>query len=253
MTSASCKFALLAALVLAGGCAEPCEPLHLDTRGVAPALDYRPLATVLGECVLPNGLADRERLPRWAEALDHQLAILAVTGPTATPELFPDRDHARAYWYNAHAAWSMKLLLAGGCPRLIKAPAMLDRPFPLDGRTMTLREVRDVLAAEDDFRIAAAVPGATTCDAPLPDEPIEADRFKQTAARRFDELLADDIRMYIDVRRRRVLIPPMLWRFRDRLIAEHNRRNQTTGATLITVLASITTGRVHRRMYTHPT
>jgi hypothetical protein len=248
MRSTSCKFVLAMMLTAAGGCAEPCGPIFVDTGGVEPAVDYRLLANVLAECVQPNGLADRDALPQWAETLDRQIAILAVTGPTATPQLLPTRQDVLAYWYNAHAAWSMKLLLARGCPRLIAARAMLDRAFPLDGRTMTLREIEHLLAAEGDFRVAAAVPGATTCHARLPVEPIPAEEFDRTAARRFEELLADELRLYIDVRRRQVLIPPVLWQFRERLIGEHNRLNGTTGATLITALSAMTTGRAHRRL-----
>jgi len=222
----------------------------VDTSGVFPAVNYAPLKEVLSSCVLGNGLADREELPRCAEALDRQLAILAVTGPTATPALFPSHDDVLAYWYNAHAAWSLKLLTARGCPRLIGAAAMLDRRFPLDGRTMTLRDIGAILAAEDDFRVAAAVPGATTNYARLPEAPIEAGSFRQTVERRFAELLDDDIRIYIDVRRMRVLFPPVLWQFRGRLTAEHNRKYRTEGATLVTALLGYTSGSAQRRMQT---
>ena len=255
MTNAGCKLALLALSALAaaplGGCADDsCPPIMVDTAGVAPAVNYAPLGEVLAACVLRNGLADREELPRHAEALDRQLAILAVTGPTATPALFPSHDDVLAYWYNAHAAWSLKLLTARGCPRLIGAAAMLDRKFPLDGRTMTLRNIGAILAAEADFRIAAAVPGATTNHARLPESPIEARGFQQSVQRRFAELLDDDIRVYIDVRRMRVLFPPVLWQFRGRLIFEYNRKHQTEGATLVTALLGYTSGPAQRRLQT---
>lgn len=253
MNSAASKFALLSVLALAGalacGCGEsPCPPIVLDTTGVALAVNYEPLAEVLADCVLRNGLADRERLPRYADALDRQLAILAVTGPTATPSLFPTRDDALAYWYNACAAWSMKLLLASKCPRLIGAKALRERQFPLDGRTMTLREIGRTLATEEDFRIAAAAPGVTTCCARLPRAPIEPDGFSETVELRFEEFLDDHLRVYIDVPRRRVLIPPVLWQFRDRLIGEYDRKYRTQGATLVTALLARTTGPAHRRL-----
>jgi len=239
------------AVAAAAGCAdESCPPILLDTAGVAPAVDYGPLGEVLAACVLGNGLANREELPRRAQALDRQLAILAVTGPTATPALFAGHDDALAYWYNAHAAWSLKLLSARGCPRLIGAAAMLDRKFPLDGRTMTLRDIGAILAAEDDFRIAACVPGATTNHARLPESPVEARGFRQSVQRRFADLLDDDIRIYIDVRRMRVLFPPVLWQFRARLTAEYNRKHQTEGATLVTALLGYTSGPAQRRMQT---
>ncbi len=253
MNPAARKFAFLSVLALAGtlacGCGEaPCPPIVLDTSGVVPAVNYEPLAEVLADCVLRNGLADRDQLPLHADTLDRQLAILAVTGPTATPSLFPRRSDVLAYWYNACAAWSMKLLLARRCPRLIGPKALLDRQFPLDGRTMTLREIGRVLADEEDFRIAAAVPGATTCCARLPKAPVEPDGFSETVQRRFAELLDDDIRVYIDVPRQRVLIPPLLWQFRDRLIGEYERKCRTQGATLITALLARTTGSANRRL-----
>jgi len=255
MNSAACKLALSALLALAvasvGGCADESRPpIMVDTAGVAPAIDYAPLGEVLGACVLGNGLADREELPRCEDSLDRQLAILALTGPTATPALFPTHDDVLAYWYNAHAAWSLKLLTVRGCPRLIGAAAMLNRKFPLDGRVMTLRGIGAVLAAEDDFRIAAAVPGATTNYARLPESPIEARGFQRSVQRRFAELLDDDIRVYIDVRRLRVLFPPVLWQFRARLTAEHNRKYHTEGATLVTALLGYTSGATQRRMQT---
>ena len=230
------------------GCSELCPPIEVNSVGIKPAADYRALADVLARCVRSNGLADREELPAMVESLDRQLAILAVTGPTATPDLLPTQRDVLAYWYNAHAAWSMKLLVARGCPRLIEAGDMLDRRFPLDGRMMTLREIERVLAAEEDFRFAAAVPGATTCHARLPEKPIRAEGFDQTVARRFAELLADEMRIYIDVRKRQVLIPPVLWRFREKLVEEYNRRHQTQGATLITALVAMSRGAAHRRL-----
>ena len=253
MNRAACKFALINLCALAfisagGGCAGTCSPIVLDASGVVPAVNYEPLAEVLADCVLSNGLADLEQLPRCEPALDRQLAILAVTGPTATPKLFPRRQDALAYWYNAHAAWSMKLLLARHCPRLIGAAAMLDRQFPLDGRTMTLGDIGRILASEDDFRIAAAVPGAATSFARLPKAPVKPDGFRETVERRFAEFLDDRMRVYIDVPRLRVLIPPVLWQFRDRLTGEYNRKYRTQGATLVTALLAWTTGSAHRHL-----
>jgi len=253
MSSAARKFALIAAGVLAavsaGGCGQkPCPPIVLDAGGVAPAVNYEPLAEVLADCVLDNGLADRERLPRFEKPLNRQLTILAVTGPTATPKLFPRRTDALAYWYNAHAAWSMKLLLARHCPRLIGAAAMLDRQFPLDARMMTLREIGGILADQEDFRIAAAVPGATTNFARLPKAPVEPDGFGEAVERRFAEFLDDRLRVYIDTRRFRVLIPPVLWQFRDRLTSQYNHKYRTRGATLVTALLACTKGSAHRRL-----
>ncbi len=105
-----------------------------------------------------------------------------------------------------------------------------------------------VRAGGGDFRRAAAVPGATPTFARLPKAPVEPDCFGEVVERRFAEFLDDHLRVYIDVTRHRVLIPPVLWQFRDRLTGQYDRKYRTQGATLVTALLACTTGSAHRRL-----
>ena len=247
-----CKFALACLPVIAAaGCAcpEPCKPITLDVHGVAPAVDYRPLARVLARGVKPNGLAKADFfLAGHVDALDAQLRLLAVTGPSATPELFPTAEAALAYWYNARAAWAIKLLVAEGCPREIRRARLCDRRFPLDGRVMTLRQIDAILAEDGDFRTAVSSPGVTTLRARLPGKPFAAEGIREEVAVRFSAFLDDAMRFAIDIRQERILVPPVLWQFRQRLVEAHNAAYGTRGATLRTALLAYVTGSPHRRL-----
>jgi len=249
MFGARFKFALLAGLAAAGGCRKPCPPITLETAGVEPIVRYNKLATVLAETVSGRGgRIDVDVLRRNVAALDAQVRTLAVTGPTATPKQFPTREHVLAYWYNARAAWSLKLLLACDCPSEVRRQEFEDRQFPLDGRVMTLRQLDAILAGENDFRVAVASPGITTHHASLPRKPFAPEGLRQQIAKRFAAFLDDETRFVIDVRKRRIVVPPVLWQFRDRLLAAHRQRYGVESATLTTTLLAYVTGSPHRRL-----
>jgi len=248
MFRAGCKFGLLLAAFAGGGCETAPAPISLDTRGVEPAVSYDGLARVLASAVDAKGLIDPDALKGAAAALEGQLKLLAVTGPTATAEEFPTPGHVLAYWYNARAAWSMRLLLGQGCPKEISRRVLEETPLPLDGREMTLGEVDAILAADADFRVAVAAPGVTMERARLPREPFAPGGIRQRIAERFSAFLDDESRFVIDVRRQRILVPPVLWQFRRRLIDAHRTRCGAEGATLATALLAYLRGSPHRRL-----
>lgn len=244
-----CKLALFCVPVLAAvGCQPQPPPVVLDTRGVQPAANYGHLAQVLAAAVKKNGLVDPDGLRHTAAALDAQLKLLAVTGPTATPGLFATQEDALAYWYNARAAWSMKLLLLEGCPRQLEPSRHQQRRFPLDGRAMSLAGIDEVLRRDGDFRTVVSAPGATIERARLPEKPFEPQAIRQRIAERFAELIDDDIRFVIDIRGQRIWVPAVLWQFREPLIRAHNARYATEGATLTTALLAYLSGSPHRRL-----
>ena len=99
---------------LLAGCDDANRSLiAMQADGVTPAVDYTDLATVLNKASAKDGTIDPDELKECTEALDRQLAIMTVTGPTVTPDLLPAREDRLAYWLNARAAWAMKLLSAG--------------------------------------------------------------------------------------------------------------------------------------------
>ena len=247
MIARICKLALLSAVV-ACGCTRMAEPVTLDTEGVTPAVDYSHLAVVLDKAVNSDGLLLPKLLERHSERLDAQLRLLAVTGPTATPTLFKTPSEELAYWYNARAAWAMKLAHLCNCPDEMERGELLDRSFPLDGRTMSLAAIDELLAARDDWRVLVASPDVTFSRSRLPAEPFTAADVEQRIAERISALVDDPQRFEIDIDHRRIRVPPMLWQYRQRLIAEHNRSYGTTGANFITALLPHVQGSAHRRL-----
>ena len=251
MFRAGCKFALLsAAAVAAAGCGSPAAPIELDTRGVTAAVDYEALGRVLAEVVDDEGRLDIDALTDTAETLEEQLKLLAVTGPTVTPQLLAGDEEKLAYWYNARAAWSLRLLLAADPPdvdRIAEADVNA-RPFPLDGRTMTLADLDDILAEDADFRAVAAAPGVTAVHARMPERPFTPGGLRRQIAVRLSDLIDDETRFVIDIRRQRILVPPVLWRFREKLIESHQRRYGVERATLATALLEYVEGSPHRRL-----
>lgn len=247
MFQAWVKLALLCLPALAGGCGGTPPPVVLDTAGVKPAVDYRPLGRVLAAVVDKNGLARPDDLKAHAAELTEQLKLLAVTGPTATPRLLPTAEDALAYWYNAHAAWSLELWLLSDCPKEISPAALLGRQFPLDGRTMTLGQIESLLAADEDFRTTVAVPGVTLQHAALPTQPIGPKDIRPRIAERFNDFLGDPTRFVIDVADQEVQVPGSLWQFQQRLRQAHDRRYHLTGSKLITALLPYLRGPAQRR------
>ena len=244
-----CKAALpwVAVLVLAG-CVEKVEPVRLDTTGVEPRVTYADLAGVLDRGVDGNGHLDMFFLKKLAGRLDAQLKLLAVTGPTATPELVAGPEERLAYWYNARAAWATKLAMLANCPKELSRERFEARPFPLDGRQMTLEDIDAILSKDDDWRVVVAAPCARMHRARMPKAPFTAADVRGRAARRFEQYIDEADRFVIDVQERRILVPAVLWQFRRRLIDEHNRTYATTGATLITALLPYVGGSPARRL-----
>lgn len=213
-----------AALVVGCPAADP-DPVVLDDGAVAPSADYADLAVVLSEAIGADGWIIPSQLDLYAERLDAQLLRLKVTGPTATPDLLGGADDRLAYWYNARAAWSLKLVHLLACPQKVCPAELPRRSFPLDGRMMTLADIDEHLLAEsDDWRVVVAAPGALLQRAAPPHRPFSADDVRARIDERIEAFIADEDRFVIDVDHRRIVVPPVIWRFRERIMDEYERR-----------------------------
>jgi len=240
----------LAGLAAAGlsGCQPASAPaVAISTAGVQPSADIRDLSSVLQKCVRKGKLVETA-LRKHAGGLDAQLARLAVTGPTATPTLFPTADSRLAYWYNARAAWSLKLALLADCPDTIRRAKLEDRPFPLDGREMTLAGIDAVLAGDPDWRAAVAAPSIRRNEPGLPEQAFEAAAVRAEVERRLQDYLGDTERFQIDLPRKQVVFPPALWAVREKLIQLYRQKLGGIGATPITALLPYARGRAERRL-----
>ncbi len=231
---------LLAGALALGGCAAKPEAVRLDLTGVKPAADVENLAAFLSAAVAEDGRIKPAEAKRLMGRLDAQLRLMAVAGPTATAQLYPDPPARWAYWYNARAAWSIKLAAMAGFPEQLPPEQMLARPFPLDGRMASLAEIDGTLLAETrrtgDFRLAACAPGVCVSFAPLPRTPYSGEDLPGRLEEDLDALVLAQRRLVVDVEKRQVRLPAMLWACRELVIREFQRTYGGSGVDLISAL-----------------
>lgn len=230
-----------------GGCGRV-EVIRPDTRGVTRAVDYRDLAAVLDCAVNAKGQVLVDSLKGVSGRLDSQLGRLAVVGPNSTPQLLATAEDRLAYYYNASAAWSLKLALLAGFPRKLSYAELRDRPFVLDGRTMTLGGIVDILMQDNDFRTAVVVPCVSLECGPLPRRPLAGGEVRRYIEENFDRYIGDPMRFAVDVENRRILFPAAIWRQRQRVTDQYNRQYHTEAATLTTALMPYVKGTASRRL-----
>jgi len=230
------------------GCQAPCEPVVLDTEGASPAVDFKELAELLHEAVTEEHLLDPEAAEARADALDGLLKRLAVTGPGVTPGLFVSSEQALAYWYNARAAWAIKLAELAGFPERMRREELCERAFPLDGREMTLERIDERILSSGGWRAVVAAPGVCLDRARLPREPFGAEDIRDRVEQRLNDFIDDQDRFVIDVENQEVDLPPVLCQFAPQLVERHHRRYETTGATVTTALLPFVRGSARRRL-----
>ncbi len=245
------KIGILLFALFVVGCGVDAGPVRLDPACVTTSAAAPDLSAVFAEAVDERGRLVPDALARVRDRLDEQLLKMARCGPTATPDLYPTDASRWAWWFNARAAWSMKLADSAGCPRRV-SPKARTRTFPIDGRIMSLKQIDSILLAEarrsGDFRLAACAPGAWVDYAPLPRKPFTEQDFSDRLDETFNRLVLDEKRFVIDVERRCVRIPPMLWDCRDMVLAGYRRRLGPCEVSLTTALRSYLERLAQRRL-----
>ncbi len=244
-------FVALGLILLAGcsGSSSPPPPIQLDTGGISPRVDYAGLDQALQDGVDDDGRLQAEGLTdEICDRLDEQLRLLAVTGPTVTPELFPSVEDRICYWYNVRSAWAIKLAITIEFDSRQWGPCCEGRKFPVDGRLLCLGDIDDILTRFPDWRVAVASPGVSMYRAPLPQSAFQAEGIRARIDRRLTRFLGDSDRFEIDPERRVVVFPPVMWDVRKRILGEHRRMYGTRQATLVTALLDDVGGIAHRRL-----
>ena len=203
-------------------------PVTLDATNVKPVVDYSKLSKVLDRAVSKDGQVDTFRMnEEYSQLLKDQLKLLAVTGPTATPELFSTPAQRLVYWYNVRTAWSIELgmmQVKADADKQVSAKDYtyreLSRKFPLDGRLMTLKDIDLVLDDNGDkgFYKVVAAPGILFDRAKLPRKPFDAKTIDKEICERVNAFVDSSVRFVIDFEAQQVLFPPVLWNYRGRII-----------------------------------
>jgi hypothetical protein len=238
-------FSTVVAFLLSGCAATDPPPVQLDIGALRPEVNYEGLQEVLDASVTDDGQLVPIGVGDTRDALESQLKLLAVTGPTATPELFADASDRLAYWYNARAAWAIYLGLLYDFEDV--DAAIMRRRFPLDGRGMTLARIDAELERFDDFRVVVAAPGVARQRARLPETVFVPEEVRRRVDERFNQFVADEERFVIDVARREIRVPPVLWQYRGRILESFKRRYGYEAPLRIALLWRVE-GRAYRRL-----
>ena len=279
MITTRLKVVFLAAAISLAGCrprkpAGEFQPITLDTTDVAGKVDYSGLAAVLKAGVGPGGKLLPKKLKALAKMLEGQLMLMAVAGPKTSADLFEGEHSKLNYWYNARAAWSLRLMLTFSRERLeaeseaskadegetrevprweitddgVSIEEFRNRSFPIDRRSMTLALMDSLIVEEFGFKAVVGAPGVSPARAAIPTKPFNADDAAKLIDERFNDFIDDESRFVIDAASRRILVPPVLWQFGERLIADHQRKYRVTGARLTTALLPHVRLSPHRRL-----
>lgn len=152
-----------------------------SAAAVAEDFEYSDWAMVLEERVDDRGFVDYAGLREDRVALDRFLEAIATSGPSATPQLFPERADQLAYLINAYNALVFDGVL-GLSPDADSVWGFTGTGYgffarmkvELDGRTTTLKKLEDddIREAFGDPRIHAALNCASAGCPRLPREPF---------------------------------------------------------------------------------
>lgn len=205
-------------------------------------------SAVLRECVHDHGV-DYLRLSKNPQRLHRFVALLAVTGPTTTPEQFAGPSEKIAYWINAHNACVLEAVMQRfpvstmhdlSLPRLRH-----EYRFVVDSAPQTLAEMeRHVLELSDgDVRIILALTWAARGGPRLLARPFDSDglsgQLDAASARTLDDLNI----LRVDHAHQQVLVWPAIIRRQVDFEAYWGKRQSRSSVTLLDVLAGMSSTR----------
>ncbi len=212
---------------------------HVDNASPIEWTDYAVLLYRVcdGDAIRLNALI------RSRPELDRMMDRLAGTGPTLTPELFPDQASRTAYYVNAHNLAAMAELLSivsiGRAVHRLPADFGEKLRHQIDGRSVSLRILADsaLNSSPSDWRVRMALFSARGDGPPLPLRPLLADMLDI----QLDEIIRAGLRSERMVRIdhgevKRLLLHDALFDLRGALIADYERRMRTNGASVLNVL-----------------
>ena len=243
------------------------NPITIKTKNATARVDYSGLDTILKAAVKPDGEILPEKLRDNAKMLEGQLLLMTLAGPKTRADLFKNEHAKLNYWYNARAAWSLRLMLTFSKERLETDKTKIsedtiwifnddgtpletfnNRSFPIDGRSMTLALLDELLIEQFGFKAAIGAPGISPLRAAIPPKSFDANDSAKLIDERFGRLIDDEKRFVIDTPTRRILVPSILWRFREQIQTEHREKYGALGANLTTALLPLVKLSPHRRL-----
>ena len=235
------------------GCERPAAWVDLYDRPATPqpvSMELTVPATDHPAAAIPNVLPRLfKRVVRndgtfWAPEFDEErkgmmqaAAVYAKTGPTASANLFANKEEQLAFWYNARQLWSMIAsmeLYRNGYNNASKLDAFR---FPLDGRTMTLIKIDEAIEKTGSIRYVIAAPSGSMHRAGMSRTPLKAETIEAFKHANLESFFRNHERFKIDVQSETIYYPPVLWKARKTLAKNYLRLfGGTTDISLLTTL-----------------
>lgn len=210
--------------------------------GDPPQLTWSDWGLILSQSVVQDRV-DYKKILADPTPLDRLFALLARVGPTCTPDLLPDRNSRLAYYINAYNAAVVRSVILMSRDGRVPRDAPLDLEyryrFVIDGRSRTPAELRQMAMdlAGDDWRVALALCDGRRGSPPLHPRPMIGDLLDgQLDFVTRMALYAPHVIQVSHGAEKRLLVWRGLYRMKDRMIADYERRMGTTHATLLNVL-----------------
>lgn len=223
-----------------GGVIEPAVTAQAEPT--PPSLTWSDWGLTLSRTVVQNRV-DYRRILADPAPLERFLAMIARIGPESTPQQFPARDFALAYYINCYNATIVRSVCAlakeGKVPA--QAPWGLESRFGfrVDGRVQTPADLRRraLDLAGDDWRVRFALCGGLRYGPPLHPRPFLGDLLdgQLDFATRMALYSPDVVATQVE-RTRKLLLWEGLFQIKDRLIADYETRHGTSNATILNVL-----------------
>lgn len=146
--------------------------------------------------------------PKDVEALDRLVQSLATTGPDKTPELYPNKQHALAYYLSAYNLLVWKNVIDQHTKRVDQNGfAFFKKPeYRLDGKLFSLDDLEKKLIRPrfDDARVHFALNCASGGCPRLPREAFVPERVNQQLAREASRFIGEKRNVDYDAARKRV-------------------------------------------------
>ena len=220
-------------------------------------ISYQPLHQVLNRAINSSGYIMAYHYTFIEKNLISQLQILAAIGPATCPDQFKTDNDKLAYWYNARAAWVLKLSMMHH-KKLFLSKNKTDysetirlmgiTTCPIDGKRMTLGDIDHEIKKIGGFMAEIAAPGGTLDRAPMPQSPFQPTDFPGCLKDQFNSFVNSTSRFVCNYDKRTWYIPRVVWKYKKELSDIYQTNYPTPQVMFASVLSSWASGAAKYRL-----
>ncbi len=201
-----------------------------------------------------SGLVDYDGLAAHPEDLNRYYALVSVTGPSSTPDQFPGRAAATAFWINAYNALVLKVVLKHYPTRSVHDMSLprleTDYTFRVDRRVCTLAQVEQAMleASGNDVRTLLATSRGALGTPVLWPEPMRAGTLDGQLATAAAKALDDPRIMRIDPAMHSVYVWQLILNRQSDFEEYWRSRRRASAGKLLDALAEMASPRTRRAL-----